>query len=535
MSDRQLPEAVKKSRTVICEQKTFGGLWHHNGATGEQIYDMANIMPTPGRSLQTRSPHWLYVQGIYSERPGHGLCVHNNELMMARGTRLYRVKGKDWVEIVCTVEDSDKEFVSFGDKLIVLPDGVYYDSTKRDGSHPMSLLFEKAGTILSGTKLIYEGEDLEALGFHVGDGIELTYPAPYTESDTYRITAMKGDTMIVDHSFPIEGLHYVTLTRPMPRMDHMCAVGNRLMGCGDNTVYISEGGNPFNWCAASGLGASAPLKIVTGGQGVFTGCTCWQGYGVFFKEDRVYKLVGSSAGSYHLADTAAPGVAPGAMRTLSNQGGALYYCSSAGVCRYEGSYPEVVGTPLGRRFHNACGAGDGRYYYLTGQDEKGSPVLYIYDTQRDEWFEADDRRIFFNMVTLENRVYGLNLLGEVWRVASDWESAHSGTADSQVVGIPVASVTFGYENCRLPEARRLRKISVLADAAAGHGVDIPTMTVRVSYDADGDWEEMGKFEGTCANRLLDFPLCPRPCDFYRLKLEMTGSWQLHKIYREYEM
>lgn len=544
MKEKYLPTLENKKSVSIFEQRSIGGLCRQDGATGDQVYDMKNMAYAFGGGIKTRPLHRRYVSVESDEEFGHGICVHNGDLYVARGTALYRVVGCDSLARVCSLSNTDKIFVTFGDRLFILPDRVYVDADNVVRPLDVSVTGVEVQADESGS-LVSSTVDWATQGICEGDGITLSCASAPKNDGAYRVASVQGQTLVLDRPLAVTGTVTVSVNRCLPPVSYLCVTGNRLMGCAGHTVYISEAGNPFNWCAVADLGSSAPVDIQTGGQGEFTGCTCWQGYGLFLKEDRIYKLMGSGAYGYYLSETAAPGVAAGEAKTLSVQGGALYYKGVSGVYRYEGSYPVSIGDALGENIQYACAAGDHAYYYMAGLGEAGMPCLYTFDTQREAWYAADDSLYIRFMVNRGGKIYALNNFGEVWQLGNDWEPTHTGTSEEEVRGPLWASVTFGYESCRLPErhtlsegrcpteSQRLQKVTLLADALMGMS-GIPTMTVWIAYDDEEEWREIGHFEGPFSHRLLDCPLIPRTCDHYRLMWETTGDWTVHRVYRTYE-
>ncbi len=543
MREKYLPETENKKAVSIFAQRKLGGLYHHAGATGDQIYDMRNMMPALGGGIKTRRPHRRYVISDDAESGARGLCVHGGHLYMARGTALYRITGVDSVEYIAALTNTDKTFATYGKGLFILPDRVYVDA---DGQcRPMAIDLADLAVQAEDTCLTADGLDWEAQGLREGDGVRLSCASAPQNDGAYRVASVQGHTLVLDHALPTDGSLTVSVSRWIPPLEYMCVVGNRLVGCARQTVYISEAGNPFNWCAAGHTGNAAPIEISTGGQGDFTGCIGWQGYGLFFKENGIYKLMGSGAYGYYLSETVAQGVADGEARSLCTQGGSVYYKGVDGVYRYDGSYPIRVGDGLGVYTRSTCAGSDGTYYYLAGSGEAEMPCLYTLETEHMAWYAADDSLRIRYMVTMRNKVYALDHRGSVWQLGNDWEPDHTGTSEESLRGKMSASVTLGYESCRLPdrhalsaqrcptEANRLQKISLLVDATTDDHTR-PTLTLRIAYDDEEAWTDIGHFTGPFAHRVLDCPLIPRACEHYRLQWETTGDWTIHRIYRRYE-
>lgn len=530
MSEKVLPDLKKMNACIVDGQHDFHGLRAVSDTNGHELDSMENWLPHPKGGLCVRPSHRRWVAETVADGFGRGLCVHEGTLMLARGNGLYRVDGQDEVTRVATLTDTPKQFVSFGRRLLILPDRVWYDPAA-NVCRPFEVSVDLTSVTLHG-KTVTRGQGSWAEdGFQVGDGVHLVCPQ-IGENDTYRITALNGEILTLDRRTNQEGSFDIQLSRRFPAVTHMCAVGDRLVGCGEHAVYVSEKGNPCNWYADAGLGSAAPVQMEVGDFGRFTGCACWQGYALFFKADHIYKMMGSGAGSYLLQDLPAPGVAEDATRSLRMAGGSLYYWSAMGLCRYDGGYPECVSRALDGDLHFPCGGGDGEYYYLSGLGMADASQLYVLHTRSGEWFRWDARRQFCDMVTWDGRVYGLEDGGAVWQLGNAWEQTHRGTPENELLGPLEASMVLDYAACRWPIGRKLRGVAVVADTSALSN-DVPTLTVSIQYDAEETWQTIGRFEGRMTHRLLDCPVMPRACDFYRLRLETVGEWRIKAIYRVY--
>jgi hypothetical protein len=112
------------------------------------------------------------------------------------------------------------------------------------------------------------------------------------------------------------------------------------------------------------------------------------------------------------------------------------------------------------------------------------------------------------------------------------ERARFGEIDATVVIPP----DYGFQ----PEG--CRPVGISLRATAKDGEVAPTLEVFAEYalgsagqDADGSREiSLGICKGPMTDRLLKFPLVPRPCDGVRIRLAMTGDWVIHEVTREYE-
>ena len=536
MKDTYLPALATASRTgtkngsaIVTEQTSFGGLCHRPDAGATDVYDMNNLTLMPSaRSLTVRPERRTVVAARDGGGTPHGMCNHRG-LIVAQGTSLYRMVGGELVRLG-EVSDTDKSFASFGERLIIMPDKLCYDASTGEIS-PIELNSGEFGGTVSGNQIVGAGT-WEEMGFHVGDGVRLEvgsisvngYTGP--EVAYCRITAFSGRAMYVDHEFKQTGQLKMRMVRECPDMTHICACGERLVGCSGNAIHISEAGNPYNWCATDpdGVASSDPATVRTASAGDFTSCIPWDGYVLLFKADHVCRLIGHGAGSYALDDAPLAGASDA--RSLCQINGDVYYLGITGPCRYGGGQPACLADDIGVYLTEGCGGTDGRYYYLSARDADGNEHIYVWDPVRSCWYVEDGADVAF-MTNVGDRLYFQTSAGSIVVEGNAFHPARDGVSEIDTVGSLRATVTFGCDQVSLPTPRRLRGLRFVAEAPTGDSA-----SVYVSYD-NGEWHRIGVMEGFGARRTYRIDLVPRACDEYRLRFELCGAWRIDRIYRVY--
>ena len=210
-----------------------------------------------------------------------------------------------------------------------------------------------------------------------------------------------------------------------PRMDYVCAHDNRIWCCDNETktIYASSLGDPFNFYAYDGLSTdSYALEVKTDGD--FTGCCATSDAVLFFKENAIYKVLGSTPADYTVLRYECNGVKSGCFRSIAVINDAVYYVGRDGLYRYDGGkYANHISHRLGQHtFENAVGTGTRTTYFVC---DRGSVERTMYE------FSLESGRItsrkmpadFSSMITHGNAV-----------IAGACKSV-SGDSDDAIIGM----------------------------------------------------------------------------------------------------
>ena len=127
----------------------------------------------------------------------------------------------------------------------------------------------------------------------------------------------------------------VSIDRTVPDLDFICESNNRLWGCkygienGQvvNEIRASKLGDFRNWSCFMGISTDSYAASI-GTDGAFTGAISQRGYPVFFKENAIHRVSGSSPSSFSIQTTNARGVQTGSWRRAGTGS-----CFTTGICR----------------------------------------------------------------------------------------------------------------------------------------------------------------------------------------------------------
>lgn len=549
--DDLLPHPMPdKLHTSISKTTSFGGLCRQEAADADSLCVNTNLSPALSPALSTRASRRRYMSGRQSQTP-HGFSLHGDDIVCCLGTGLYLIGESRTYTPIGTAAATDKQFLSFGQTLFVLPDKLYWRSGMNRALSLTIAASEVMTAVVDGDRLYVSNADFLRDGYAVGDGIriEATAGTDYERlTGYYKIARLSAANIYVKGTFPVSGTFSVRISRPMPDLDGACVVGDRVYGFRNNGIFVCEAGNPFNWYAADPDNAeNAPVSFQTGTDTPFTACIAWQGYPTFFKQDRICRLVGRSTGytsdtartsSLALSDLPAPGVGKGMAATLCEVGGALYYCADCGIYRYAGSYPTRIDGELAGHLSGRCAGTDGRGYYLScAVNNSGRMLLYRPDMEKQGgWFEENG----MSLCAMSKRAAPLasgqgsaclvqKSDGSLWAMRSFAPAITSGTTEAEAGSAYTSTAEFGDDLTCMPKGGRL--LSVTLRAKGGTGAE---MTVKCRREDSDTWDTLDKLSGTGRTDLYRIPVLPHAAGWYRLRLEMSGDWTVYDIWREVE-
>lgn len=518
----------------------FGGLAEPGRESAEGISRMTNLIPRGYPALVTKSPLPLYVK-FGTSGLATGLAVHRKKLVSLRGATMFTADIGGYAEYGTSTRCGQllrtaKRFASFGEQLFILPDLAVYDTTD-ESLTPVSLDTDKMEDVaIHSLHLVISVGSFLNMGFRAGDCILLEVfddDRSAALNGYYKLSAVTSDQLFVAGGFPETGRFTARIRRVMPDLEGICAMGNRLYGFAGRTVYASEEGNPWNWYATRGLSEEQmPFSLTTDGEDSFTACTVWQGTPLFFKENGIARLSGRTgtvgkliqANVAVLTEQSAPGVPLYYDDAICELDGVLYYSSGDRLYRYSGglSTPVSQALPEGSTI---VGVGtDGHVLYVSVKEADGTNRLYLYDPEHgwyclENAYYTDLLKRPVEVISGRGKVCLLQREdGAVFMARSFGASPGEGMSNaSDSLATSDAEVEFGDDTSLLPDGGRLLTVYVRANGHSGS-----QMQVLVQYDG-GDWETLATLGGKGREYLYRIPVPPRPCQWFRLKLNFSGT------------
>ena len=347
---------------------------------------------------------------------------------------LVAVRGTDLVyngAVVGAVAPGEKQFAVVNTKLVIWPDRRYLDMEAMV-IRPLEAEVTGTGAAFTGDTVTFTGEDwtLMSESFKAGDTVELRGCERCPENNKFfTVRAVGNFALTADADTFAEGTESgeLTVAREVPDMDFICASENRLWGCSNaaRSVYASALGDPTNFNTFEALSTDS-FAAAVGSAGDFTGCCRLAGAVLFWKENRLHKVLGSYPEEYELTEYALEGVRAGCHRSMVIVNDVLYYMGTHGVYAYNGGTPACISRAFGNRDFRAGVAGsDGLRYYLSVLEGGTTPHLLVYDFTHGLWLREDATRCTA-FARLGTRLYFCDGAGDLWL-------ADSGIEDPEIV------------------------------------------------------------------------------------------------------
>lgn len=371
----------------------------------------------------------------------------------------------------------------------------------------------------------------EELGFHVGDSIEIsgmtTYPdgnGSYIIREFGTYTTGEGTelpTIIFDDDvFAENGTEAgaVTIRRKAPKLTVVCESNNRIWGAEGNTIYASALGDPLNFFVYDGVDTDS-YAVAVASDGRFTGC-CGYGQSVlFFKEDRMIKILGDYPSQYTLYEYQVPGVKDGSQRSLCNINENVFYHGREGVYRYSGGSPELISEAFGlHRYENAAAGTAGERYYIS-MHERGTGGrwgLWVYDTALGLWIQEDETEARCFTKDGEKLLYIDGVEQKLVCVNPDESDEH---------------ISWSGTLCRMDETIHNRKCYSKLYLRGELLSDEAWMQAEISCDNGPFRRVYTSRDKGC--RTLVIPILPTRCDSFRIRLSGEGPFIIRSLVREY--
>lgn len=356
----------------------------------------------------------------------------------------------------------------------------------------------------------------------------------YIVLDAYAPTEAHG---IMNDMPPAEG--YVKAAMDIPDMDYVIEAQNRLWGCKYGTVngklvneiYASALGRFDVWRKYAGVSTDSYAASI-GSDGRWTGAVNYQGYPLFFKEDRMHKVYVSASGAHRIQEYTMRGVQPGGAKSLAVVNGVLFYKARDCVCAYDGSgAPTDVSEKLNLNSLSRPGsttsiavAYRGKYYLYLQMNTPPGSCLLVLDTRRGAWY----RESLPNGSIVDFTEH----LGSLLCAAGGIEEIAHDNLESELIGTKEGNVAWSCETGLIGystvEQKYVSRFNIRMSLAQGAYMD-----VLVQYDSDGVWHNQGRLQGV-GTRTFMLPVRPRRCDHFRIRLEGSGDVRIYSFAKIFE-
>ena len=548
--------------------RTFAGLSREPRPKAGELTDMENLTAENYPLLSVRSPRRTHSVGAVGALAAKdGLCYIRN--------------GDFYLNDYCLplgLTPGDKQLVSMGAYVIILPDKVYVNTADLTDHGPIEAektcqnvhltLCREDGTAClpqscsdtapaepqdgqlwldSGQQALMQYSEATGLWVNViGTYVKLSAAgigAPFSPYDGVSLSGLTGaaaklnganviwqcqeDALLIPGLLEAEVMgQTVCIRRSMPQLDFVVESGNRLWGCryglqdGQvvNSIYCSKLGDFKNWNCFMGLSTDS-YALSLGSDGPFTGAVCYLGQPLFFKEGCLHRIYGSMPENFQLQTTNCRGVQRGCDQSLALVGETLLYKSRDGVMAYDGGLPRLVSRSLGSQsYHSAAAGSVGERYYISMADSQDNWHLLVYDLRRELWHREDSLKAK-HFCTWDDGLYALDVVGQ--RVL--------GLSGHLPQTLPAESEPVRFLACLAPVGvgedhhKQIHRLQLHLEMSAG-----AVLAVEIRYDGQSAWEPVWQMTAT-GHTQLQLPLRPRRCRSYQLRLFGQGDCRLLAI------
>lgn len=352
-----------------------------------------------------------------------------------------------------------------------------------------------------------------------GDVVTISGCANNANNISFAVDSYTGEILHAqsDVFIPSEENAEITITRKIPELDYICENNNRLWGCSnkENAIYASALGDPTNMYVYSGISTDS-FSVVVGSSGAFTGCCRYGSAVLYFKEDKIHKVLGAAPSDFTLYSYDYEGVQKGSEKSLVVINEVLYYKGVHGVYAYDGGYPKLISENFGnKRFYDAVAGSDGVNYYISMRDENDDWYVFSYNTLTGMWVQEEKNFQAVNMIRVGENLLFLDEEGSVY---TENQSTDFSNSEWMIRFTPFYETMEG--------KKTYSRILVRAEIPYGS-----YMTVELRCD-DGRMNEIGKVVGKkCGVIPIIIPI--NRCDKFELKLSGRGAFTIQSMLREY--
>ncbi len=316
------------------------------------------------------------------------------------------------------------------------------------------------------------------------------------------------------------------INRDIPQMDYVTAAGNRLWGCrygADkdgkpiNEIYASKLGDGRNWYTFENISTDSYVASL-GVDGVFTGAVTFEGDPVFFKEDHLIRIYGSTPSDFTVITSNIRGIEKGSSESAVIVDDTLYYKTYNGIVAYNGGLPYNVDEALGsEEYKNAvagCRNGD---YYVSMKNSKGEYELFVYNTANREWYREDNTRAL-----------------EFCRNGSELYMLVEGDDGKSLVSMGGTGDTAGEKDVEwsistrmdymIPYRKAVKRLEFKMRLDEG-----AFFVAEISYDEENKWHKICSEYGK--KGIVSIPIRPRRCNSFSIRFRGRGGFKLISVVR----
>lgn len=331
----------------------------------------------------------------------------------------------------------------------------------------------------------------------------------------------------------------VSIERKVPDMDFVIECNNRLWGCKYgmvggkvvNEIYCCRQGDFKNWYAYLGV-ATDSYAVTVGSEGAFTGAAVYNRNPIFFKQDCIHQIYGSSPSSFQLITTNCEGVEKGQGKSVCVSDNVLYYKGPTGFFAYTGSLPQKISRKLKNiNFEQVIAEGVGDKVYFACGALNGAKTIYVYDTYYGLWHKEDSKNVqafsrdghILYMLVNEGGKSKIMSVTDESDISIEDNGAEFPKYEDKVKWC-VESTDIGYGDIN---AKYIKKLIFRLKMA-------PKSKVKVLISCDAEpFRIKGDIHCEAGVKTDEIAFSPERCEFFRYRIEGEGAAQLISVKKKY--
>ena len=573
----------------------FKGLNRRTTVQEGEMSDMLNLSSDDYPVLTQRKPRGRMNLPSGAVRPVQLMSRYGRIAMIATTSNSYGFfYDGELISEVTGLTDSSK-MVAINNRICFFPDKTSIDVTKEGLQSGTFRSLEASVTLASDTTITMSTADARITlpsghGFKYDDAVNIEGVLQFTPSGSSTVSErnivvsciiediVNTNTLVLPANTFIEmigeGATSVKLesgsklSRNVPDLDHVIEWNNRLWGANtaDNTIYACKLGDPSNWNYYQGTSMDS-YYAEQGTDGEWTGVAIYSSHLIFFKEDTMCRIYGTSPSNYQITNTEVFGVEKGSRQSVVTINDTVFYKSKIGIMAYSGAIPYCISDCFNVEFRDVVAGTEKRKYYASIHTKAAGYELMVFDTEKGLWHKEDDIR-FRSCATIGNKLYYVEYEDDLIACSEDiacseWLLCGNGETTGNV-GIvnPVTPyesddnikwrAVFGPFDEYLEEHKIYSKLALrviykgtkdnyilgwtesddefglLTEEGEQLKID-RTVKVYISIN-EGPWEIVENYDPPKTKG--DFiPIIPRRCDRYSIKIEGEGNCEIKTLTR----
>ena len=243
----------------------------------------------------------------------------------------------------------------------------------------------------------------------------------------------------------------------------------------------------------------------------------------------MHRVYGYMPSNFQIQSVACRGVEKGSGESLAIVNETLFYKGRNGICAYDGSLPNEISGILGdEKYKNAVAGSHGNHYYVSMEDSSGTYHIFVYDTLKGIWHHEDNTSVDA-WCSCRNEMYFIDhedrKIKTVFGSGDSKETVVEWMAESGIIGTETPS---GNGIANLVDHKYVSRILVRLSMENGAEVSF-----AIQYDSCGSWETVSVIQSTTL-RSFSFPILPKRCDHFRLRITGKGDVRIYSISKTIE-